>query len=261
MLDQREEFKVAEEGQHGLSGWYERLLRRHRVGVHALTLIPVYLIAALVLGAATTPGVLFFRFCVERAGGASSFIQALFAGVGMAGGFFLFGFTLIFLVPLVNYPIKAWVRPARGQDHSSRFIAWYLHNALVYLVRYTFLEFITPTPFSILYFRMMGMKLGRNVIINSSNITDPALIVLEDQVTIGGSAVLLAHYGMGGYLILSPVVIRRGVTIGLHAKVMGGVEIGEGSKILPNSVVMPKTLIPPNEIWGGVPAVRVEKSS
>jgi serine acetyltransferase len=47
----------------------------------------------------------------------------------------------------------------------------------------------------------------------------------------------------------------------LHAKVLGGVEIGEGAKILPNSVVMPKTKVPAGEIWGGVPAVKIERST
>ena len=37
------------------------------------------------------------------------------------------------------------------------------------------------------------------------------------------------------------------------------VEIGEKAKILPNSVVLPKTRIPAGETWGGVPAIRIPK--
>jgi acetyltransferase-like isoleucine patch superfamily enzyme len=104
----------------------------------------------------------------------------------------------------------------------------------------------------------MGMKIGKDVHINSSNISDPAMITIEDRVTIGGSAVIIAHYAMSGYLIVSPVVIRKGATIGLHAKILGGVEIGESAKILPGSVVMPKTVVPAGETWGGIPARKME---
>jgi serine acetyltransferase len=38
---------------------------------------------------------------------------------------------------------------------------------------------------------------------------------------------------------------------------MGGAQIGKGAKILPNSVVLPKTVIPAGETWGGVPAQKI----
>ena len=104
----------------------------------------------------------------------------------------------------------------------------------------------------------MGMKIGDRVEINTTNISDPGLITLEDGVTIGGSATIIAHYGMGGYLIIAPVLIKKGATIGLRAIVMGGVEIGENAKILPNSVVLPKSIVPAGETWAGIPAKKIE---
>ena len=65
---------------------------------------------------------------------------------------------------------------------------------------------------------------------------------------------LLAHYGQGGFFsVLAPVKIGDGVTVGLKASIMGGVEIGMGAKIIPHSVVLPKTIIPPGETWAGFP--------
>lgn len=249
------ELPIEEAGQSGFSGFYERLLRRFPEFTHGLTLVPIYLFASFLLGLAVSVGVLAAERIPECLG------PSVFSrGVGIGFGFFSSGFTLLLLVPLVARGLRPFVRPGRGQSHSNRFIPWYLFNSLAYLVRYTFLEFITPTPFNLWYFRAMGMKVGRKVVINSSNITDAPLITLEDGVTIGGSAVILAHYGMSGYLILAPVVIRKNAVIGLHSKIMAGVEIGEGAKIMPGSVVMPKTVVPAGEIWGGVPAVRVAPS-
>ena len=104
----------------------------------------------------------------------------------------------------------------------------------------------------------MGMKVGIRTEINTSNISDPGLITLEEGVTIGGSATIIAHYAVHGYLIIAPVHIRKNATIGLRAIIMGGVEIGEGAKILPNSVVLPKTIVPAGETWAGIPAKKLE---
>jgi acetyltransferase-like isoleucine patch superfamily enzyme len=251
-------FDIKEEGQKGLVGVYERMLRRYKSLVYALTLLPIYLLGALILAGALAPAVYVFELCSAQGDLLDGIWSWLWKGFGLGSGFFAYGFTLILLVPVINLFVRPFVRPARGQNYSTRFFAWYVHNALTYLVRYTFLEFITPTPFNLFFYRRMGMKIGKDVHINSSNVSDPLLITIEDRVTIGGSAVIIAHYAMGGYLIVSPVVIRKGATIGLHAKILGGVEIGEGAKILPGSVVMPKTVIPAGETWGGIPARRME---
>ena len=120
-------------------------------------------------------------------------------GFGMALGFLAYGFTLIFVVPLVNFLMPFRVKAFRGPWYSLPAIPWYVHNALTYMVRYTFLEFLTPSPLNILFFRMMGMKIGKGVVINTSNISDPSLITLGDYVTVGGSATLFAHYGQKGF--------------------------------------------------------------
>ena len=127
-------------------------------------------------------------------------------------------------------------------------------------MRYTFAKFMTPTPLSVLFYKMMRMKIGRAVQINTTNISDPCMIELGDKVTIGGSATLIGHYGSAGFLVLAPVRIGNKVTIGLRAIIMGDVEIGNNVRILPNSVVMPKTRIPDGEIWGGIPAVCIRKA-
>jgi acetyltransferase-like isoleucine patch superfamily enzyme len=116
---------------------------------------------------------------------------------------------------------------------------------------------LTPSPFNIWFYRRLGMKIGKHCQVNSTHISDPSLISLGDRVTVGGSVTLVAHYGQGGFLILAPVVIEDQVTLGLKATVMGGVRIGRGAKVLPHSVILPKTQIPEGETWGGVPARKI----
>lgn len=242
----------------GLKGLFETTLRRFKVATHLLTMFPVYGLACLVLGLSLTPSIALFRSLSDLVSQQNSVIQNLTYGVGIAAGFFLYGTTLIFLAPLVNNLFRAKLKPWRGPYHSAESLKWFIHNGLTYLARFTFLEFVTPSPLSLLFYRMMGMKIGSGTVINSTWISDPSLIELGDKVTIGGSVTMVAHYGQGGLLVIAPVKIGNGCTIGLKATIMGGVTIGDGAKLLPHSVVLPKTEIPAGETWGGVPAQKID---
>jgi serine acetyltransferase len=241
----------------GILGLYELALRRFKTLVYALTVLPLYILASIFVGVAFMPGIALFQWASDVSSHQNWFVHAFAIGLALGTGFFLYGFTLLFVLPLANFILRARPKVHRGPYYSIDFLQWYVHNALTYLMRYTFLEFITPTPFNILFYQLMGMKIGKGTQINTSFISDPALIELGKRVTIGGSATLCAHYGQGGYLVVAPVSIGDNVTIGLKASIMGGVEIGNDAKVMPHSVILPKTKIGAGETWGGVPAQKL----
>jgi acetyltransferase-like isoleucine patch superfamily enzyme len=226
-----------------------------------LVLLPLAAIFIILLGLALTPAVVTFRWITELAEGWEPLAQYLAMGTGIAAGFFAYGFSLMLVIPTACFILRAYAHEYRGTYFSAEALRWYFSNALLYLVRYSFLEFVTPTPFSNIFYALMGMKIGDGVFINTTHISDPAMIEIGDHVTVGGSAVIVAHYAQAGYLIVAPVRIGKGVTIGLRATIMGDVIIGEGARVLPNSVVLPKTRIAAGETWGGVPALRLDPES
>jgi len=228
----------------GLAGLFEGFVRTFRNFGFALILLPITLIALLCMGVSAVPGMYLYHIVDKATDGYPLFLMLVCKGLSLSAGYFLYGITLIFLVPLVNKILPLRLRPWRGNWYSLQTIPWYYHNALTYIVRFTFLDFVTPGPLNILFFRMMGMKIGKGVMINTTYISDPALITLEDFVTIGGSATIFAHYGQKGILILSPVVIKRGATIGLKASIMGDVVVGEGVVVPAHSALLPKTRVP-----------------
>lgn len=183
------------------------------------------------------------------------------SGLALALSYFAYGMTLLVVAPTLNFLLLGRLRPYRGSAVSLTAMRWYVHCTLTLVVRYSFLEFVTPSPFAQAYYRLMGMRIGRNVTINSTAIADPSLIRIEDGVTIGGSASIMAHYAQAGYLVIAPVRLRAGATIGLRAIIMGGVDVGEQAKVLAGSFVLPNTVIPAGEIWAGIPARRIERES
>ena len=257
-MSQKIDLETTSSQHKGLKGFFEQILRRFKILMHLFILLPVYFLACLVLGACLVPGITVFRYVSQMTLNESFFLQNIGYGLSLAFGFFLYGFSMIFLAPLVNLLIGGKLKAWRGPYYSIESLKWFVHNGLTYLVRFTFLEFVTPSPFGLLFYKMMGMKIGRGVTINTTFISDPSLVELGDKVTLGGSVTIVAHYGQAGLLIIAPVKIGHGCTIGLKATIMGGVIVGDGAKVMPHSVVLPKTVIPAGETWGGVPAQKIE---
>ena len=61
----------------------------------------------------------------------------------------------------------------------------------------------------------------------------------------------------GGPLLARPITIGDGCRLGARVTVLGGVEIGAGCVIAAGALVSKD--VPPNELWGGVPARFIRK--
>lgn len=243
----------------GIGGQLETMMRQSKNLLHILLVLPLYAIGCAIIGLAVVPAVMLMRLLLQLTADSSFFISSWAIGGGAVATIFLTGVMMMFVLPLANLMLLFGKRlkPWRGPYYSLEAVRWYIHNGVLYMLRYTFLEFFTPSPMAVLFYRMMGMKIGRGTIINTTCISDPSLITLGKKVTIGGSATIVGHYGQGGYLVLAPVEIGDGVTIGLRATVMGGATIGKNARVMAHSVVLPKTQILEGETWGGVPAQKI----
>jgi hypothetical protein len=247
----------------GLGGILETLLRRFKTLLHITLIVPLYVVGCAIIGLAIAPGLMFFRWINHNVADAHPFVSAWSSGAAIVAAIFLTGFFMVFVLPLANFMLllggrlEAW----RGPYYSLEAVRWYIHNGITYVLRYTLLEFFTPSPIAVLFYKLMGMKIGRGTVINTTAMSDPSLITIGEKVTIGGSVTIVAHYGQSGFLVLAPVVIESGATIGLRVSIMGGVNIGAGARVMPHSVVLPKTQIGAGETWGGVPAVKITQAA
>lgn len=249
--------------KRGLAGFIETLFRRFKTLLHIALIAPLYAIGCIFIGLAMVPGLQVFRWVRTETAGWDENLNLWATGSAIVAAVFITAFCMVFILPLVNRlllftgPLKPW----RGPYYSLEAIRWYVHNGILYVMRYTFLELLTPSPIAILFYQLMGMKIGRGTVINTTAISDPCLLTIGEKVTLGGSATILAHYGQAGFLVLAPVEIGDGATIGLRATIMGGVTIGKNARIMAHSVVLPKTVVPDGETWGGVPAKRIDPGS
>lgn len=115
-----------------------------------------------------------------------------------------------------------------------------------------------PIPIRTVMIKALGAKLGKDTF-PSGAITDPFLFSAGDGCVIGYGSILTCHAAVAGQVKLAKVELGDRVTIGGNALVYPGVKIGSNSIVAGGAIVLENQVIPPNEIWGGVPAKFIKK--
>ena len=173
-------------------------------------------------------------------------------------GYFLYGLGLIPVVAVARWLTFSLGTPLGKYPYVSfRGYQWASYNALILIVRFSFINWIRATPFNVLLYRLMGMSVGARTQINTAVVADCNLITIGSDTVIGGDVTLIAHAVEGMNLVTAPVRIGSRVTVGLMSVIMPGCEIGDGAVLAANAVLKKGTKIGPGEIWGGVPAKRI----
>lgn len=114
--------------------------------------------------------------------------------------------------------------------------------------------------------KMRGVKIGKNAHIGPMVTIDdvyPNFVIIEDGVSIAGQNFILTHNKPLNYhkslseSFLAPVVIKKNAWIAIGVIILPGVTIGEGAIVASGSVVNKN--IPPNTLYGGVPAKLIKE--
>jgi len=109
------------------------------------------------------------------------------------------------------------------------------------------------------YHTLLGMAVGKNVGFGIIEVDPflPELITVGDNSTIGWGTSILTHEYTPRKVRVGRVDIGKNVLVGAFCVIRSGVIIGDNSAVAMNSLVNKD--IPPNELWGGVPAKRIRK--
>ncbi len=219
--------------------------------IQGAIVLSLYFLGSLVVGLALTPSILLFIKLLHFTANFSPILKALILGLGIAGGFFIFGLSLLMLVGFLNMALNLKLKEGTYSFKDGELFKWYFLNALVQAVKAFFMDFMLLTPFASLFYRMMGAKLGNNVQINSKNVADISLLEIGDNSVIGGNATVIGHVFERKGLKLKKVKIGANVVVGLNSVIMPGVEIGDGAIVAAGAVVPKDTVISPHTVYIG----------
>ena len=100
-----------------------------------------------------------------------------------------------------------------------------------------------------------GLKLGRNFDIGTFTYINARYgVTISDLVQIGSHCSIYSHSTIDDKK--GKIVLEKNCRIGTHSTVMPNVTVGENSIVAAYSFVTSN--IPDNELWGGVPAVKIK---
>ncbi|MEK6564001.1 MAG: DapH/DapD/GlmU-related protein [Candidatus Omnitrophota bacterium] len=214
----------------------------------------MYLMGTLYFGLALAPGIAITLKTWKSTVLLEPFARYIFLGFSIAGGYFLFGFSLIILIGLTRTLLGLRLKEGKYLLFSWTAMQWAFVSSLYLMINFTFIDFILLTPFASILQRLLGAKLGKNVQINSKYVFDASLLEIGDNTVIGGGAIIIGHIVERGILKLKKVKIGKNVTIGSHSTIMPGCEIGDNAIIGASAVLLKNTKVEPRAVYFGIPA-------
>lgn len=141
---------------------------------------------------------------------------------------------------------------------------WYKTKNPIKVLFYSFLmtlmKVLPPCSFKNSVFRLMGVKIGKDVVISPGVLIDPffpELIKIDDGSIIGWDSKLITHEYLIDEILIGEIQIGKKALIGNSSIVRPGVVVGDGSVVGYNSLVNKD--VPPKTLVGGLPIKIIRK--
>lgn len=118
-------------------------------------------------------------------------------------------------------------------------------------------HYASVPPICWLFNRIFGPR-NQSTNFTAPLFADPRLIEVGRNVVFGYRASVTAHQQGRDEIEIARVVIEDDVMVGGNVLIYAGCTIKRGAVILGGAIVRPHTVIGENEVWGGVPAVKIK---
>lgn len=167
----------------------------------------------------------------------------------------LISFTLFFASVIIKWLMIGQYKPAMKPLWS-----WWAIRTEAVAVTYwrmageALLSTLRGTPMLPWLMRLFGVKFGKGVYMNTSDLTEFDCVQIDDYAVINASLTLQTHLYEDRVMKIGRIHIGRGATVGSGSTVLYDSHVGEYSQIGPLTVVMKGEEIPPHSQWQGAPA-------
>lgn len=161
---------------------------------------------------------------------------------------------LLTLVLVLKWVVGGKFKPGSYPLWGSTFLRWWFVQKIQAIAPVTFL---TGTPLASAYLRLLGAKVGRNVMLESLEIDCPDLIEIGDDCSFENSSWIHPSEVAHGELHLRAVKVGKGCSIGVRSGLSGGSEMGQGASLRDLTCVTVGTSVPEGEEWAGGMARKV----
>ncbi|MEE7475204.1 Pls/PosA family non-ribosomal peptide synthetase [Methylobacterium hispanicum] len=145
-------------------------------------------------------------------------------------------------------------RPGRYPLWGVYYYRWWLAQRLAPLVHVKWLQ---GSPAIAIYLRLMGARIGRDVLISDIEIGAPDLLTIGDRASLGGRLVIANAEIVGNELVIGRVAIGAEAAVGTSCVVSHDTVIGDYAEIADLTTVPTGSRVGRAERWDGSPGRRV----
>lgn len=117
-----------------------------------------------------------------------------------------------------------------------------------------FLEFLRGTPILPVMLRLLGVKIGRGVYMDTTDVTEYDCVQIGDHSELNAWSGPQTHLFEDRVMKIGRVQIGERVTVGIRTTILYDSRIGDGVLLGPLSLVMKGEALPPESAWIGSPA-------
>ena len=229
--------------------------------LQTLGTVAVVLVMILVWGVPLAPTLLFYEWLTEIFSSSYKWIDALYTGLSLSSSVIFYCFSLLLFSSLLQFVLHIRIKEKSVFPLASfTTIRWAFCGQIIRATQ-PILQHFVPSFVSNLYYRICGAKIGKQTQINTHRLNDPCLIRIDDGCVVGGGATFNGHLVEKGEIVFAPIHMKAGSLVGAGATVQPGVTIGENAVIASHGLIPKYRTIPQNEVWGGLPARKIQSSS
>ena len=166
-------------------------------------------------------------------------------------GFALWPATLALTIGL-KWLVIGRYRPGKYPVWGFYYFRWWLVTRFQSLA---WADMFSGTPLMSLYYRAMGAKVGKRVMLSTPHCMAFDVVSVGDDTSVGIETQLLGYRVEDGMLIIAPVTIGRDCFVGMHCNLGLDTCLQDGSRLDDMSLLPDGTALGTGEMRRGVPAM------
>jgi serine acetyltransferase len=161
--------------------------------------------------------------------------------------FLVLAYFMLNLVTLLALKIIRTLFPFRegiftNSKHSLDVYIWNLYGFLCITNLSLFYQnTLLPIPARKLFLQLLGSEIGKGVFAISGLVTDPHMVVIEENAILGDECYVSPHaiisLSGGDALLVKKIILKKNCIVGARALLLPGVVVGAGATVAPNVVV------------------------
>jgi acetyltransferase-like isoleucine patch superfamily enzyme len=174
---------------------------------------------------------------------------------------YLYFFTGVIVMGTAVRLFSLGIKPGTYPFVSLTMLRWMIYSGIYHLAGTTILAYVPMSFLGLLFFRIFGARLGKNVRLNTWTLNDAYLLEIGDNVVVGGKTDISCHTIEGGKLLLQPVRIGADTLIGQRCYVSPGVVIGRRCVIGQYAFLRKNTTVPDRSIISAIAGMPIRAVS